>query len=107
MNIKTLQIIVPDLQYEYKLVNKSLSWYDAELYCQAAWRGHLVTIRSETENRRFSEYARKYNLSVWWIGLIDAQLSGDFRWRAPDKSKRQIFSTLIKTTCCLKFNLLS
>ena len=54
----------PDTGHEYALINISLPWREARLYCENLG-GHLATIGSASENEFVENLADPINNDVW------------------------------------------
>ena len=59
--------------YEYVAVNRSLSWTDAQEYCQTEYGSHLPSVASHEDNEFLAQFAStKYNgyAEVWRIKIM-------------------------------------
>uniref|UniRef100_A0A914C393 C-type lectin domain-containing protein n=1 Tax=Acrobeloides nanus TaxID=290746 RepID=A0A914C393_9BILA len=89
---KTIKILSSPVYHfqgkEYIYVDEPESWYDAEANCQR-WRGHLVSINSESENNFIKQ------LHSWyvWIGLNDIAKEDRFEWVDSGKITFQLWKT--------------
>ncbi|KAL4221709.1 hypothetical protein ACF0H5_019964 [Mactra antiquata] len=62
----------------YEFVQTKHTWSTSESNCNRNG-GHLVTVRTENENKELYEYVKAYGGSVW-LGLSDKQNENNFTW---------------------------
>ncbi|KAL4221710.1 hypothetical protein ACF0H5_019965 [Mactra antiquata] len=62
----------------YEFVQTKHTWSTSESNCNRNG-GHLVTVRTENENKELYEYVKAYGGSVW-LGLSDKQDENNFTW---------------------------
>ena len=72
------RVYYPDTGHEYALVDVSLPWREARVYCENLG-GHLVTIGSASENDFVENLADPIDDDVW-IGLNDEVNEGNWEW---------------------------
>ncbi|XP_031567316.1 macrophage mannose receptor 1-like, partial [Actinia tenebrosa] len=73
--------------YEYKFIPlpyDSMTWSEAELYCQEAESGHLLSIYNSEESEWVTERIRQIRQVLGfkglWIGATDIFSKGSFKW---------------------------
>ena len=77
--------------HTYQSFDKSVSWEEAELYCEELG-GHLVTISSEEEQKFLFEYMAPCRSEYYWIGAKRA-VDGSVKWVNTEKSNYKRFKS--------------
>lgn len=73
------QNIGTDTGHRYQLFDESMSWTEAEAFCESVG-GHLATITSTEEQARLEEILALGTKNSYWLGASDKNHDGTWRW---------------------------
>ena len=74
-----MQEISSDNGHRYQLFDTSMSWNEAEAYCESLG-GHLATITSEEEQAKIEELLTIGTRNSYWLGATDELTNGEWLW---------------------------
>ena len=65
--------------WEFKFDHRMLNWRQAEKAC-IEWGGHLLTVKSASEQKYFAGEVKARNMNSSWIGYTDEEVEGKWVW---------------------------
>lgn len=74
-----IQEVSSDNGHRYQLFDTSMSWNEAEAYCESLG-GHLATITSEEEQAEIEELLTIGTRNSYWLGASDQNYDGNWQW---------------------------
>lgn len=73
-------LIMPYVLGEYVFIESTLSWTDANTYCEDTYGTSLATVRNDYDADQLLEMKQDIGSVHVWIGLNDKNTEGDWEW---------------------------